>query len=78
MVELQKNLKNKIDSHLEKISAERGYDFVLIKGNNAGVLYGKKQLDITMQTVKKLNELYKNSNEKPENIINQVVKDTAQ
>ena len=78
LIELQKNLKNKIDSHLEKISGERGYDFVLIKGNNAGVLYGKKQLDITMQTVKELNDLYKNSNEKPENIVNQVVKDTVQ
>ena len=78
LIELQKNLKNKIDTHLEKISAERGYDYILIKGNNAGVIYGKKQLDITMQTVEELNELYKKSNEKPEDIVNQVVKDSVQ
>lgn len=78
LVELQKNLKNKIDTHLEKISSERGYDFVLIKGNNAGVLYGNKAMDITEQTTKELNDLYKNSNEKPENIVNEVVKDSVQ
>jgi outer membrane protein len=78
LVELQKNLKNKIDTHLEKISTERGYDFVLIKGNNAGVLYGNKAMDITEQTTKELNDLYKNSNEKPENIVNEVVKDSVQ
>ncbi|HMP29925.1 MAG TPA: OmpH family outer membrane protein [Saprospiraceae bacterium] len=78
LIELQKNLKDKIDTHLEKISNERGYDFVLIKGNNAGVLYGRSSLDITDQTVKELNDLYKNSNEKPETIVNQVIKDTVQ
>jgi outer membrane protein len=78
LIELQKNLKDKIDTHLEKISAERGYDYVLIKGNNAGVLYGNKSLDITEQTVKELNELYKQSNENPESIVNEVIKDTLQ
>ncbi|MEY4903462.1 MAG: hypothetical protein RLZZ292_1277 [Bacteroidota bacterium] len=56
--ELQKNLKSKIDTYLEKISAERGYDYVLIKGSTGSVLYGNKALDITNETVLAINAEY--------------------
>jgi outer membrane protein len=58
VAELQKNLKNKIDLYLEKISAERGYDYVLIKGSSGSVLYGNKALDITEETIKAINDTY--------------------
>ena len=58
VTDLQKNLKNKIDTYLEKISAERGYDYVLIKGSSGSVLFGNKALDITEETIKAINEIY--------------------
>ncbi len=58
LADLQKNLKNKIDEYLEKISAERGYDYVLMKGAGYSVLYGNKGLDITTETINAVNEIY--------------------
>jgi outer membrane protein len=58
--ELQKNMKGKIDTYLEKIAAERGYDYVMIKSSaqGGGVLYGNKSLDITEEAIKALNDGY--------------------
>jgi outer membrane protein len=57
--ELQKSSKSKIDIYLEKVAAERGYDYVLIKsGTQGGVLYGNKVLDITEEILKDLNDAY--------------------
>jgi outer membrane protein len=58
--ELQKNMKSKIDTYLEKIAAERGYDYVMIKSvtQGGGVLYGNKSLDITEEAIKTLNDTY--------------------
>jgi outer membrane protein len=58
VVELQKTLKAKIDAYLEKISAERGYDYVLMKGSSYSVLYGNKSLDITNETITAINAAY--------------------
>ena len=77
LIDLQANLKSKIDAHLEKISAERSYDFVLIKGSTGAVLYGNKALDITSQTIKELNELHKASGEKPEDLAKELSADTT-
>lgn len=78
LMDLQANLKSKIDEHLEKISVERSYDLVLIKGSTGAVLYGNKALDITNQTIKELNELHKASGEKPEEIAKEVASDTTE
>ncbi len=58
--DLQKNMKTKIDTYLEKIAAERGYDYVMIKSltQGGGVLYGNKSLDITEEAIKSLNDAY--------------------
>jgi outer membrane protein len=60
MAKLREDLKTKIDQYLEKIAAERGYDYVMIKSSiSGGVLYGNKSLDITEEAIKTLNESYK-------------------
>jgi outer membrane protein len=56
--ELQVKLKSNIDTHLEKVAAEKGYDFVLIKGSAGGVLFGKKELDITKDVLTVINADY--------------------
>jgi outer membrane protein len=58
--EIQKNL----DDYLEKIAKEKGYSLILKKGSLGGVMYGTESLDITMETVKALNEDYKSSEKK--------------
>jgi outer membrane protein len=58
IIDLQANLKNKIDTYLEEVAAEKSYDFVLIKGTGGGVLYGNDKLDITDDVVAILNERY--------------------
>lgn len=58
IIDLQINLKSKIDNYLTEVAAEKSYDFVLIKGNGGGVLYGNDQLDITNDVVKILNERF--------------------
>jgi outer membrane protein len=58
LVELQNKLKSNIDTHLEKVAATKGYDYVLIKGSNGGVLFGKKELDITAEVLKEINAEY--------------------
>lgn len=77
LIDLQKNLKDKIDAHLEKIAAERGYDYVLIKGSGGGVLFGKSTLDITEQTIKELNDQHAAGGEKPADVVNEVMDTTA-
>ncbi|MBK9212165.1 MAG: OmpH family outer membrane protein [Saprospiraceae bacterium] len=60
--DLQKDLKTKVDDYLERISAERGYDYVLIKSSaGGGVLYGNKGLDITQEAIVTINEEHKKS-----------------
>ena len=63
IIDLQVELKGKVDAYLEELSAEKGYDLVLIKGNGGGVLYGSKTLDITEQVVSELNKRYNDSKE---------------
>lgn len=77
LIELQKNLKDKIDAHMVKIAAERNYDYVLIKGNGGGVLHGKKELDITNTTIVEMNKIYKDGGESPEKLVNEVAKDST-
>ncbi|MBK8632782.1 MAG: OmpH family outer membrane protein [Saprospiraceae bacterium] len=78
LIDLQKNLKDNIDAHLEKIAAERGYDYVLIKGSGGGVLFGKKTLDITDQTIKELNEMHAAGGSKSAEIVEEVISDTTE
>lgn len=54
----QKDLQNKIDDFLSKVAEEKGYDLVLMKGSTGSVMYGRKTIDITDDTVKRLNEEY--------------------
>jgi len=56
--ETQKDLQNKIDDFLDKVAAEKGYDLVLMKGSTGSVMFGKNTLDITEDTVTRLNEEY--------------------
>ncbi len=57
--DLQQDLQNKIDDYLEKVAEEKGYDYVLLKGVGGSVMYGRKTLDITDETLSALNEAYK-------------------
>lgn len=59
IVDLQIDLKNKIDEYLEIVAAEKHYDYVLIKGSAGGVLYGNKALDITEAVVDSLNQRHR-------------------
>ncbi|MBK8699123.1 MAG: OmpH family outer membrane protein [Saprospiraceae bacterium] len=54
--ELQLKLKNNIDTYLAKVAAEKGYDYVLIKGSAGGVLFGRDDLDITKAATTAMNE----------------------
>jgi outer membrane protein len=54
----QKDLQDKIDDFLAKVAEEKGYDLVLMKGSTGSVMYGRKTLNITDDTVKRLNEEY--------------------
>ncbi len=54
----QKDLQDKIDDYLAKIAEEKGYDLVLMKGSTGSVMYGRATLDITEETVKRLNDEY--------------------
>lgn len=56
--ELQKDLQDKIDVYLEKVAEEKQYNLVLMKGVGGSVMYGRKTLDITEETLKALNEQY--------------------
>jgi outer membrane protein len=58
LLETQKDLQKKIDDYLDKLAEEKGYDLVLMKGSTGSVMYGKATLDITEETVKRLNEEY--------------------
>ncbi|MBP6398416.1 MAG: OmpH family outer membrane protein [Saprospiraceae bacterium] len=54
--DLQAKLKSNIDNYLAKVAAEKGYDYVLIKGSAGGVLFGKDELDITKAAIAAMNE----------------------
>jgi len=56
--ETQKDLQDKIDDYLAKIAEEKGYDFVLMRGAGGSVMFGRKALDITQETLRVLNEEY--------------------
>lgn len=58
LLETQKDLQKKIDDYLDKLAEEKGYDLVLMKGSSGSVMFGKASLDITFETVKRLNEEY--------------------
>jgi outer membrane protein len=58
LLETQKDLQKKIDDYLDKLAEEKGYDLVLMKGSSGSVMFGKASLDITLETVKRLNEEY--------------------
>lgn len=64
--ETQKDLQSKIDDFLAKVADEKGYDLVLMKGSSGSVMYGRNTLDITDDTVKRLNEEYTSSKTKQE------------
>ncbi len=56
IIGLQAKLKSRIDEYLSEVAAEKSYDYVLIKSNGGGILYGNDKLDITDDVVKILNE----------------------
>jgi outer membrane protein len=58
LADIDKDLVNRVNTLIEKISKEKGYDYILMKGGGAGVLYGKKELDVTQEILKALNEEY--------------------
>jgi outer membrane protein len=60
LANVDKQLITKINTYLEKIAAEKGYDFILMKGAGGGVLFGNKNLDVTQPIVEALNAEYKN------------------
>ncbi len=64
LLETQKDLQKKIDDYLEKLAEEKGYDLVLMKGSTGSVMFGKASLDITDETVKRLNEEYETTKKK--------------
>jgi outer membrane protein len=59
LADVDKDLVGRINSYLEKISKEKGYDYILMKGGGGGVLYGNKDLDVTAEIVTALNAEYK-------------------
>lgn len=59
LADVDKHLIENINKYLEKVAAEKGYDFILMKGAGGGVLYGNKALDVTKPIVDALNEEYK-------------------
>ncbi len=61
LADVDKHLIESINKYLEKVAAEKGYDFILMKGGGGGVLYGGKSLDVTQPIVDALNEEYKSS-----------------
>ena len=46
------------------MAAEKGYDYVLIKGSAGGVLFGREELDITKAATAAINEEHKASKSK--------------
>lgn len=56
LTDLQIKLINNIDTYLEKLATEKGYDYILRKGDIGGVMFGKKEYDITADAIKGLNE----------------------
>lgn len=56
LTDLQIKLINNIDTYLEKLATEKGYDYILRKGDIGGVMFGKKGFDITADAIKGLNE----------------------
>ena len=56
LTDLQIKLINNIDTYLEKLATEKGYDYILRKGDIGGVMFGKKVFDITADAIKGLNE----------------------
>lgn len=61
---LQKQLNDKLNAFLEIYCAERGYDFVLTQGALSSVLYGNKQLNVTRDVIRGLNEAYAQEKQK--------------
>lgn len=62
--ETQKDIQKKIDEYLAKIALEKGYDYVLMKGAGGSVMFAKNSMDITSETISKLNEEYQASKKK--------------
>lgn len=56
LTDLQIKLINNIDTYLEKLATEKGYDYILRKGDIGGVMFGKKENDVTADAIKGLNE----------------------
>lgn len=56
LTDLQVKLINNIDTYLEKLATEKGYDYILRKGDIGGVMFGKKEFDITNDAIKGLND----------------------
>lgn len=61
LVETQNEIQKNLDDYLAKIAKEKGYTYILKKGSLGGVMYGDSSYDITMETVKALNEAYEES-----------------
>ncbi len=61
LADVDKNLISRINTYLEKVAKEKGYDFILMKGAGGGVLYGGAALDVTQPIVTALNAEYKST-----------------
>jgi outer membrane protein len=59
LAEVDKDLINRVNTYLEKVAAEKGYEYILMKGSGGGVLFGNKSLEVTDAIVEALNAEYK-------------------
>jgi outer membrane protein len=50
------DLKNRLDKFLEEYNKDKGYDYILSYSNEGHILYANKNLDITPDVVKGMNE----------------------
>lgn len=58
LVETQNEIQKNLDDYFEKVAKEKGYSYILKKGNLGGVMFGDPSLDITLETVAALNDDY--------------------
>lgn len=61
LLETQNEIQKTLDDYLAKIAKEKGYSYILKKGNLGGVMYGDPGLDITLETAEALNKEYQSA-----------------
>jgi outer membrane protein len=61
LLETQNEIQKTLDDYLAKVAKEKGYSYILKKGNLGGVMFGDPGLDITLETAEALNKEYEDS-----------------